>query len=200
MKAKLPLLLAFAVVIGFISTLGIASAHDHQHGAGAAPAATGMPAGTDMMADKAAMHEAMESKMADTSAFGRKGDTTKAKRTVNVTMTDNAFDLRSLRVKKGQTVHFVITNKGTLPHEFTIEDAKYGVMARKMMKQMADIGEDTASPEHAAMHGAAGNSATLKAGETKDIVWTFSKPGKFEYACNVPGHSEGGMKGTILVK
>ena len=26
------------------------------------------------------------------------------------------------------------------------------------------------------------------------------KPGKYEYLCTVPGHAEGGMKGTLLVK
>jgi len=39
---------------------------------------------------------------------------------------------------------------------------------------------------------AKGKSATLKV--------TFTKTGKFQYLCTVPGHAAAGMKGTITVK
>ncbi|MBP6599957.1 MAG: hypothetical protein KA216_11010, partial [Giesbergeria sp.] len=32
-----------------------------------------------------------------------------------------------------------------------------------------------------------------------DIVWRFNRPGSFDFACLIPGHSEAGMKGTITV-
>jgi hypothetical protein len=37
-------------------------------------------------------------------------------------------------------------------------------------------------------------------GETKELVWQFTKPGSFEFACNIPGHAEAGMAGTITVR
>jgi uncharacterized cupredoxin-like copper-binding protein len=39
----------------------------------------------------------------------------------------------------------------------------------------------------------------VKAGEIarKNIV--FEKPGEYEFTCDLPGHSEAGMKGTLIV-
>jgi len=39
--------------------------------------------------------------------------------------------------------------------------------------------------------------APRKGGE---LVWKFSKPGQFEFACLIPGHHEAGMFGTVIVK
>jgi uncharacterized cupredoxin-like copper-binding protein len=36
-------------------------------------------------------------------------------------------------------------------------------------------------------------------GGTGEIAWTFTKAGTFSFGCLVPGHWEGGMKGTIVV-
>ena len=37
-------------------------------------------------------------------------------------------------------------------------------------------------------------------GKTGEIIWTFNRPGDFEFACLLPGHFEAGMVGKILVK
>jgi uncharacterized cupredoxin-like copper-binding protein len=36
-------------------------------------------------------------------------------------------------------------------------------------------------------------------GGVGEIVWTFTKAGTFSYGCLIPGHWEGGMKGSITV-
>jgi uncharacterized cupredoxin-like copper-binding protein len=36
-------------------------------------------------------------------------------------------------------------------------------------------------------------------GEAGEIVWTFNRPGRFEFACLVAGHYESGMRGQIEV-
>lgn len=149
--------------------------------------------------DMRAMHEQMEKRMADTSAFGEKGDPAKVTRTVRIEAADIKFDVVDLAFKTGETVRFTIVNVGEQPHEFTIGDAAYLTAARAMMAHMVEMGMDVTSPMHAAMHGSAGNTATLAPGETKEIVWRFSKPGKFAFACNMPGHAEAGMTGAITV-
>jgi uncharacterized cupredoxin-like copper-binding protein len=40
----------------------------------------------------------------------------------------------------------------------------------------------------------------VQPGESASLVWQFTKPGEFYYACLVPGHFEAGMIGTIVVR
>jgi uncharacterized cupredoxin-like copper-binding protein len=42
--------------------------------------------------------------------------------------------------------------------------------------------------------------AHVDPGQRGEIVWTFNRPGTFEFACLIPGHFEAGMKGTITVR
>jgi uncharacterized cupredoxin-like copper-binding protein len=39
-----------------------------------------------------------------------------------------------------------------------------------------------------------------KPGETGEMVWQFTKPGEFYFACLIPGHFEAGMVGKVTVK
>ena len=43
------------------------------------------------------------------------------------------------------------------------------------------------------------NAIFVKPGASKTLIWTFTKSGVYEFACNIPGHYEAGMKGTIVV-
>ena len=38
---------------------------------------------------------------------------------------------------------------------------------------------------------------TVDAGQAKEIVWRFGRDQDVEFACNIPGHYEDGMKGPI---
>jgi uncharacterized cupredoxin-like copper-binding protein len=42
--------------------------------------------------------------------------------------------------------------------------------------------------------------AHVDPGQRGEIVWTFNRPGNFEFACLIPGHFEAGMTGRILVQ
>jgi len=44
------------------------------------------------------------------------------------------------------------------------------------------------------------NGKRLTPSGSNEIVWRFTKPGTFEFACLIPGHYESGMKGTVVVK
>jgi uncharacterized cupredoxin-like copper-binding protein len=41
--------------------------------------------------------------------------------------------------------------------------------------------------------------AHVDPGKQGGLIWTFNRPGDFEFACLVAGHYQAGMKGTISV-
>jgi Cu/Ag efflux protein CusF len=43
------------------------------------------------------------------------------------------------------------------------------------------------------------NGRQLNSKTSRELLWHFTKPGTFEYACLRPGHYEAGMKGVVLV-
>ena len=139
---------------------------------------------------------------------GKPGDAAKASRTIEVTMFDNYYEPESLSIKEGETVRFIIHNKGALVHEFNIATAEMHVAHQPEMLMMAQHGVLTGDriDHHAAkaMQGSMGrgmheesNSVLLEPGKSGEIVWTFPQHTKLQFACNVPGHYEAGMQGDI---
>jgi uncharacterized cupredoxin-like copper-binding protein len=121
--------------------------------------------------------------------FGRAGDPAKATRTVQVDMSDNMrFTPSSLTVHTGETVRFVVHNQGKVLHEMVLgTDDKLRQHAALMLR----------SPE---MEHAEAHMVHVPPGETGEMVWTFDRPGRFTFACLVPGHFEAGMKGNVVVQ
>ena len=71
-------------------------------------------------------------------AFGHPADAAQATRTVEVTLGDIYFEPKSLDVKKGETVRFVLVNKGQLLHEFNLGDAAmHAAHQQEMLKMTA---------------------------------------------------------------
>lgn len=134
----------------------------------------------------------------DEFSFGVPADAAKATRTVPIAMRDLTFDPAFVAVKTGETVRFVITNTSTADHDFTLGDAKAQDAHRKEMAEMALMGD--MAMVHDNMHGHDSNAVFIKAGQTKALTWTFTKAAKIEFACNVPGHYEAGMKGKMVVR
>ena len=152
---------------------------------------------------------------AQTYAFGQPAPAAKATRTVEVLMGDISFNSKSLDIKAGETVRFVLINKGQLLHEFNLGDAAMHARHQQEMLQMQKSGMLTptgksasATMDHAAMgHGSHGssmkhddpNSMLVEPGKTAELTWTFSKASTLEFACNVPGHYQAGMVGKLTV-
>ena len=44
------------------------------------------------------------------------------------------------------------------------------------------------------------NGKRLKPSGTAEIVWRFTEAGEFQFGCLIPGHTEAGMIGTVVVK
>ncbi len=125
--------------------------------------------------------------------WGVRGNAAKVTRTITIVATEIKFNMKLLTFKKNQTIRFVFVNNGEQPHEFMIANSAEQAEHRKMMSQM--VGMNMA----AVHHDVEGNVVDAKPGETRALVWKFSKKGRFEFACNYVGHAEAGMKGTINV-
>lgn len=124
---------------------------------------------------------------------GRPGDPKKPARIVLVTMRETSdgrmiYEPRKLDVKRGEQVRFILTNVGEIPHEFVIASAEDNLKHAEMMKNNPDMKHEEP------------NVKMLDAKKKAELVWQFSKPGTFEFACLIPGHREAGMTGTIVVR
>lgn len=122
-----------------------------------------------------------------TTTDGGPGKASDVKRVVQIEARDTAFNVKQVQVRAGDTIKFVIANKGQLAHEFAIASAKEQEEHRAMMQQMSDMVHEEP------------NVVTVKPGETKEIIWKFGKDTDLEFACNIPGHAEQGMKGAFRV-
>jgi len=102
-------------------------------------------------------------------------------RVVGLDMSDKlAFMPASIAVAKGETIRFVLSNSGTVTHEFQVGRAD---------KVAADDVDGTIVVEQDA----------LDEGSTHAVDYTFEGAGPFAFACHEPGHYEAGMKGEIIL-
>jgi uncharacterized cupredoxin-like copper-binding protein len=125
-------------------------------------------------------------------AAGAPGDPKLPARTVTVIMSEGDGSMKftpdRLEVNKGEQVRFVLENKGALRHEFRLATVKDNDEHAAMMREMPDMKHDEA------------NAVSLDPGKSTEMVWRFTQPGTFEFACLIPGHREAGMHGTVTVK
>ncbi len=129
-------------------------------------------------------------------------------RTVTITMKDNVYEPEAVAVKAGETVRFVIVNKGDFLHEFALGQPNDHAKHQDMMKTMMDHGMitltgvnreamkmDMGPGGHA--HGPESASVLVEPGKQAELTWKFTKPMTLEFACTIPGHYESGMIGKI---
>lgn len=121
--------------------------------------------------------------MAHRSAVGTPADESMAARTIRVDLLDSmrfGFD-SPLDLRRGEVVRFLVSNRGRIRHEFSIGSETEQKAHRAMMRQMPDmVHEDP-------------NTVTVEPGETRVLTWRFEGEAPVVFACNIPGHSEGGM-------
>lgn len=125
---------------------------------------------------------------AEEHAWGRQGDPKKATRTIAIDMSDAMrFSPAEVRVKRGETVRFVVRNKGAAMHEMVIGTLEELKAHGELMKKFPGMEHDEPYMAHVAP------------GKAEEIVWSFTKAGEFHYGCLVPGHFDAGMVGRIVV-
>jgi uncharacterized cupredoxin-like copper-binding protein len=121
-------------------------------------------------------------------AWGIAGDAKSVTRTVTLTMDDNMrFTPDTLSFKQGETVRFVIRNKGKLLHELVIGTKKELDEHAAMMLKFPAMEHDEPYMAH------------VGSGKTGGLIWTFNRPGEFDFACLIAGHYQAGMVGKISV-
>ncbi len=142
-------------------------------------------------------------------SIGVPGDPAKVDRTIAITMSDNFFEPEEINIKEGETIRFVVTNKGEFLHEFNIGTAAMHAVHQKEMAEMMEHGMITSTGiDHMMMkmdHGDGKkmmehndpNSVLLEPAKQAEVIWRFTKAAELEFACNVPGHYESGMTGPI---
>jgi uncharacterized cupredoxin-like copper-binding protein len=102
-------------------------------------------------------------------------------RLVWVSMNDQLrFVPDTVAITAGETVQFVLTNAGTIDHEFQVGPGE-GVAA--------DLVDGVTVQE----------VDKIDPGSTRSIVYAFSGTPPFAFACHEPGHYQAGMKGTVTL-
>ena len=100
-------------------------------------------------------------------------------RLVHIDMTDALkFTPDQVAIQSGEAVRFILTNSGTVTHEFQVGPADR--VAADNVDGVLNIEKDE-----------------LTAGSTAAVDYTFTASGPFAFACHEPAHYEAGMKGTI---
>lgn len=153
--------------------------------------------------------------------FGSPGKPASATRSIAVNLADNYYEPDAISVKQGETVRFVLKNSGEFLHEFSIDTLAAHTEHRREMAEMMEmdmltptgIDPEKMNMDHSKMDmgdmshtkEAKGmpmrhddpNTVMLAPGESRELVWKFSRAMEIEFACNMPGHYESGMLGRI---
>ena len=141
-------------------------------------------------------------------AIGAKGNEENVDRVIKVLMYDNYYQPNTFKIKKNETIKFVVENKGELVHEFNIATKEMHLKHQPEMMMMVEheilladkidkkkmMEMSTKNPAMAHSHN---NSVLLSPGEKAELIWKFSNSLEIEAACNVPGHYEVGMIAKI---
>ena len=142
--------------------------------------------------------------------MGEKGDPAEVSKVIIVKMYDNYYEPRAFKIKKDETIKFIVYNYGELVHEFNIASKKMHLkhqpemikmaendillgdsIDKKKMKQMSKI-----DPSMGHSHS---NSVLLEPKESAEIIWKFNNTVNLEAACNIPGHYDVGMIAKINI-
>ncbi|MBE7417951.1 MAG: cupredoxin family protein [Ideonella sp.] len=125
---------------------------------------------------------------ATTPALRAHGDATHPRRAPKQEQKDwgIAGDARDVRLN--DTVRFVAHNTGRVMHEFVIGTKPENEKHAALMVRFPDMEHEEPYMAH------------VPPGQRGEIVWTFNRPGTFEFACLIAGHYQAGMVGTITVR
>ena len=141
-------------------------------------------------------------------AIGAKGNEENVDRVIKVLMYDNYYQPNNFKVKKNETIKFIVQNKGELVHEFNIATKKMHLKHQQEMMMMVENEillvdkidkkkQKEMAKKNPSMAHSHSNSVLLSPGEKTELIWMFSNSIDIEAACNVPGHYEAGMIAKI---
>ena len=143
-----------------------------------------------------------------TKMIGEEGKLSEVNRIIEIKMYDNYYEPSEIKVKKGETIKFIVYNYGELVHEFNIATKEMHIKHQPEMMKMVENQilladkidkkkmKEMAKKDHSMAHSHS-NSVLLEPSEIGEIIWKFSTNAILEAACNVPGHYEIGMVADI---
>ena len=142
------------------------------------------------------------------SMIGEKGNPSEVSRTIQVKMYDNYYEPSEFKIKKNETIKFVVYNYGELVHEFNIATKKMHLKHQPEMMRMVENEillvdrinrkkmKEMSKKDHSMSHSHS-NSVLLEPNQSAELIWKFSTDASLEAACNVPGHYDVGMIAKI---
>jgi uncharacterized cupredoxin-like copper-binding protein len=104
--------------------------------------------------------------------------------TVDVGIHYSHFSISTLRVRKGTLVRFLIHNGDPIHHEFIVGDASVHLRH--------ELGTEAAHPP-------VPGEVSVAPDDVGETFYRFDQPGRFEFACHLPGHLAYGMSGWVVV-
>jgi len=104
--------------------------------------------------------------------------------TVNVSIRYSTFSLSTIRVQPGTTVRFLIHNNDAINHEFIVGDARVHLLHEQ--------GKES-------VHPPVPGEVSMTPDSIGETFYVFAKPGRYLFACHLPGHFAYGMKGWVVV-
>ena len=140
--------------------------------------------------------------------IGEKGKLSEVTRTIEIIMYDNYYEPKEIKIKKGETIKFIVHNYGELVHEFNISTKEMHIKHQPEMMKMVENEilfadridkkkmKEMAKKDHSMGHSHS-NSVLLEPKQSAELIWKFSSDTNLEVACNVPGHYEAGMIANI---
>lgn len=125
---------------------------------------------------------------AEQQPWGIAGQATAATRTITLRMTDDMrFTPKQFTVQLGDTVRLRVDNAGQVMHEIVLGTAdSLDAHARAML-------------QHPGMAHSEAFMAHVPPQHNGELVWTFNRPGTFDFACLIAGHYQAGMRGSFTV-
>lgn len=123
---------------------------------------------------------------------GEPGDPKKPNRRIEIIMREAdgkmLFTPARIEVKRGDQIRFILRNEGELDHEFVLATVMENREHAEEMRKNPDMEHDDP------------NAKRLVPKKSAELLWRFTKPGEFEFACLIHGHLEAGMHGKVVVK
>ena len=141
--------------------------------------------------------------------IGEEGNMSEVSKVIEVKMYDNYYEPSQFKIKKNQTIKFIVYNYGELVHEFNIATKEMHFKHQpEMMKMVVNeiiVGgkidknkmKEMSKTDHSMSHSHS-NSVLLEPNQSAELIWKFNNDASLEVACNIPGHYESGMVAKII--
>lgn len=134
------------------------------------------------------MHQDLHHAAPGQQAWGTAGQAQAVTRTITLRMSDGMrFTPSQFTVKLGETVRIRVDNAGQILHEIVLGTTSSLDAHASAMLQHPGMAHSEAFMAHVAPQ------------HSGELIWTFNRPGTFDFACLIAGHYQAGMRGTFTV-